>query len=147
MVSAKKEKKGTGAERRAQERLHGKPVSGAKIRAMKAKSKAERREKRRKERKAKKEAERPKRDFSLVATAVRRLCALLFSVAVFSRGSFGEAFGHGTGVNKAAISPISIAVYGIYKSDFVQNNRSEAYIRARALLSHSCAATRSLSAH
>jgi hypothetical protein len=129
MVNAKKEKKGTGAERRAQDRAYGKPVSGAKLRALKAKSKAERHAKKRKERKAKKESEGPTRDFSLVATAVRRLCAVLFAVAVFSRGSFGEAFGHGTGVNKAAISPISIAVYGAYKSDFVQNNRSEPCLR------------------
>jgi hypothetical protein len=72
-----------------------------------------------------------------VARGMRYMCALAFSICVFSRGNFGEAFGHGTGINRANLTPISIAAYAGMNADFVKNDdqlKIKAKIVSRALM-------------
>jgi hypothetical protein len=102
MVSAKKDKnnvKGTGAEkRRASKAEGGKPAKLGKQPGKRQSSSG-------KKKKAKKDdVETPKRNFGPIANIIRRACAVFFALVVFSRGNLGEAFGHGTGINKGARS-------------------------------------------
>ena len=131
MGTAKKEKKGTGAEkRRAAEGDRG--VSFAQ-----AKKDKERREKKGKKRASKKDAAAAAPapgggSYRTVAKIVRRLSAVTFAIFVFSRGNFGEAFGHGTGVNRANLTPVSIVAYAGMNAEFVKTD-SQMSIKAKML--------------
>lgn len=68
---------------------------------------------------------------------MRRLCAVAFTICVFSRGNFGEAFGHGTGINRANLNPISIAAFAGMNAEFVKSDNQlkiKAKIACRALM-------------
>lgn len=122
MVSAKKDPnrvRGSGAERRKENKATGKPVSLKKLKSRGADGK----KKKRKKKSSKGEEKAPARDFSLIAKIVRRLCAVLFCLLVLSRGTFAEAFGHGTGINKVALSPIQISAYSAINAEFIQADR------------------------
>ena len=137
MVSAKKEKKGTGAERRKDQRREAalsRPYR--KDRDQKKRERKERKEKKRRKA-AKGEPEAPPRDYRTAARLARRCFSALFAICVFSRGNFGEAFGHGTGVNRANLAPITVAAHALMKSEFIENDHQrsvKAKMVSRALM-------------
>lgn len=83
------------------------------------------------------EAKQSSQSVQTVARIVRWLCAVVFSLCVFSRGNFGEAFGHGTGINRANLTPVSIAAYAGMNAEFVKNDEQlkiKAKLVSRALM-------------
>jgi len=135
MVSAKKEKKGTGAERRRAEASLGGSSSeqGKPFRKEKKKEKKSKREKKSSD----DEAAGSSQTVPKIARVMRHLSALAFSICVLSRGNFGEAFGHGTGINRANLTPISIAAYAGMNAEFVKNDKQltiKAKLVSRALM-------------
>ena len=153
MVSAKKEKKGTGAEKRRAEAAVAASQQGKPFRKEKHKVKrlnccragpqlTRRTGVQEKKSKLDKKssgdgAKRSSQTVAKVARIVRWLCAVAFSLCVFSRGNFGEAFGHGTGINRANLTPVSIAAYAGMNAEFVKTDEQmkiKAKIVSRALM-------------
>jgi hypothetical protein len=137
MVASKKEKKGTGAAKRRAE------ASSAQQGQPFRKEKKENREKRPKKKKkaaggkgvAENNASSP--SLQIIARVVRRVCAVAFALCVFSRGNFGEAFGHGTGINRANLTPVSLVAYAGMNAEFVKSDNQmkiKAKILSRALM-------------
>lgn len=157
MVSAKKEKKGTGAERRRAEASLGGSSSeqGKPFRKEKKKVSAEiaasrwpeppltrqlllqEKKSKREKKSSDDEAAGSSQTVPKIARVMRHLSALAFSICVLSRGNFGEAFGHGTGINRANLTPISIAAYAGMNAEFVKNDKQltiKAKLVSRALM-------------
>jgi len=137
MVSAKKEKKGTGAERRKDQRREAALSRPYRKDSDKKKREREERKEKRRRKAAKGEPEAPPRDYRTAARLARRCFSALFAICVFSRGNFGEAFGHGTGVNRANLAPITVAAHALMKSEFIENDHQrsvKAKMVSRALM-------------
>ena len=133
MGAAKKASKGTGAVKRRESEQNDPDQQGVSF--AKAKRDKERREKKGKKKSSKKEvaaASSGGGSYRTIVQVVRRLAAAAFAVCVFSRGNFGEAFGHGTGINRANLTPVSIVAYAGMNAEFVKGD-SQMTIKAKML--------------
>eukprot|EP00940_MAST-03C_sp_MAST-3C-sp2_P003515 g3515.t1 len=60
--------------------------------------------------------------FKNIARIVQRLCAIAFFGIIVSRKDFFSAFGVGTGISKAHVSPLSVTTRFLHSNSFVKGN-------------------------
>ena len=58
-----------------------------------------------------------------MARTLRRYLALMFLLVVLSRQEWASAFGRGTSINKARLSPVPVAILGAQNLQFVKDTR------------------------
>jgi hypothetical protein len=123
MVNAKKEKKGVGAERRREEKLDQYYSELKQRRKSSGKSSKSEKGKRKPKKKEGGEPTESRVNWQLVGALLRRVAALAFTILIFSRSNIGEAFGTGTGINKAQVSPVNIVVHSLLHADFIKKDK------------------------